>query len=44
MPKGERTYSKEFKLGAVYLLMSKASPPPETFRFPLQPENLLFSL
>ena len=30
MPKGERkSYSKKFKLGAVYLLMSKASPPPE---------------
>lgn len=33
MPKGERkTYSKEFKLSAVYLLMSKACPPKEVFR------------
>ena len=33
MPKGERkTYSKEFKLSAVYLLMSKAYPPKEVFR------------
>lgn len=33
MPKGERkTYTKEFKLSAVYLLMSKAHPPKEVFR------------
>lgn len=33
MPKGERkTYSKEFKLSAVYMLMSKVYPPKEVFR------------
>ena len=33
MPKGVRkTYSKEFKLSAVYLLMSKVYPPKEVFR------------
>lgn len=33
MPKGERkTYTKEFKLSAVYLLMSKVYPPKEVFR------------
>ena len=33
MPKGARkTYSKEFKLSAVYLLMSKVYPPKEVFR------------
>ena len=33
MPKGVRkTYSKEFKLSAVYLLMSKVYPPNEVFR------------
>jgi len=33
MPKGERkTYTKEFKLSAVYLLMSKVYPPHEVFR------------
>lgn len=33
MPKGERkTYTKEFKLSAVYLLMSKRYPPKEVFK------------
>lgn len=33
MPKGSRkTYTKEFKLSAVYLLMSKVYPPKEVFR------------
>lgn len=33
MPKGERKrYTKEFKLSAVYLLMSKVYPPKEVFR------------
>ncbi len=33
MPKGERkTYTKEFKLSAVYLLMSKEYPPKEVFQ------------
>lgn len=33
MPKGIRkTYSKEFKLNAVYLLMSKQYPPKEVFK------------
>ena len=33
MPKGERkSYTKEFKLSAVYLLMSKVYPPKEVFK------------
>lgn len=33
MSKGERkTYTKEFKLNAVYMLMSKQYPPKEVFR------------
>ena len=33
MPKGKRKeYSKEFKLSAVYLLMSKVYPPKEVFK------------
>ena len=33
MPKSERKrYTKEFKLSAVYLMMSKAYPPKEIFR------------
>ena len=33
MPKGDRkSYTKEFKLSAVYLLMSKTYPPKEVFK------------
>lgn len=33
MPKGERKeYSKEFKLSAVYLMLSKVYPPKEVFK------------
>ena len=33
MPKGDRkSYTKEFKLSAVYLLMSKVYPPKEVFK------------